>query len=225
MTFDTPVASATVDLEIWTAARVEVDASAPESLRIIMRWIRDHIVKPHVELGRAGPVCPFVAPALELQCLWLAAVERPIAGDADLCGIVAQLLQLYDTYEYTAGADHRLRTFVVVLPTVSNDDEWEQIARVHAGMKPTVVSRGLMLGEFHARSTSPGVHNAAYRPLRSPIPLFVLRHMVPGDLIFLNRDADPPRQRAHFLRSYLRSMAAELTPERLSEACRALVAA
>ena len=30
------------------------------------------MVKPHEDLGRAGPVCPFVPEALDLKTLWLA---------------------------------------------------------------------------------------------------------------------------------------------------------
>ena len=42
-----------------------------------------------------------------------------------------------------------------------------------------------MLGDFHPFSQSPGIHNPDFRPLKSPIPMLVIRHMVISDWLFL----------------------------------------
>lgn len=52
-------------------------------------------------------------------------------------------------------------------------------------MKPSFVEAGMMLGEFYSENESPGLYNPDFRPLRSPIPLFVYRRLVPNDLVFL----------------------------------------
>ena len=33
------------------------------ALRTVADWIRSYVVRPHKDLGRAGPVCPFVPAA------------------------------------------------------------------------------------------------------------------------------------------------------------------
>jgi hypothetical protein len=38
-----------------------------DSLRIVADWINTFITQPHKELGRIGPVCPFVPGSLERQ--------------------------------------------------------------------------------------------------------------------------------------------------------------
>jgi Domain of unknown function (DUF6875) len=50
----------------------ELTESELDALRAVADWIRTYVVKPHKDLGRAGPVCPFVPGALERKALWLA---------------------------------------------------------------------------------------------------------------------------------------------------------
>ena len=42
------------------------------ALRAVADWIKTFVIKPHKDLGRAGPVCPFVPGSLERKTLWLA---------------------------------------------------------------------------------------------------------------------------------------------------------
>jgi hypothetical protein len=44
------------------------------ALQAVADWIKTYVVTPHKDLGRAGPVCPFVPGALERRTLWLAPV-------------------------------------------------------------------------------------------------------------------------------------------------------
>ena len=43
----------------------ELAESDLDALRAIADWIKTFVVQPHKDLGRAGPVCPFVPGALE----------------------------------------------------------------------------------------------------------------------------------------------------------------
>src|SRR6185295_8338718 len=52
-----------------TTGLAEGDRAA---LAAIAEWIRTFVVMPHKDLGRAGPVCPFVPGARERRTLWLA---------------------------------------------------------------------------------------------------------------------------------------------------------
>jgi hypothetical protein len=45
------------------------------ALRAVGDWIDAFVAKPHKDLGRAGPVCPFVPGSLERKTLWLASEQ------------------------------------------------------------------------------------------------------------------------------------------------------
>ena len=53
----------------------ELAESALNALRAVADWIKTFAARPHKDLGRAGPVCPFVPGAWERQTLWLAPEE------------------------------------------------------------------------------------------------------------------------------------------------------
>jgi hypothetical protein len=38
----------------------ELAESDLDALRTVADWIKTYVIKPHKDLGRAGPVCPFV---------------------------------------------------------------------------------------------------------------------------------------------------------------------
>ena len=59
------------------------------ALHAVADWIKTFVVKPHKDLGRAGPVCPFVPGALERKALWLAP-ER--IADRDVPDVVELLI-------------------------------------------------------------------------------------------------------------------------------------
>ena len=52
-----------------------------DALHAVADWIKTFVVKPHKDLGRAGPVCPFVPGSLERKTLWLAPEQ---IGDRDV---------------------------------------------------------------------------------------------------------------------------------------------
>jgi hypothetical protein len=71
-----------------TRELAEGDRSA---LRAVADWIKTFVARPHKDLGRAGPVCPFVPVAWEHKTLWLAA-ERSAGRSAP------DVIQLIDSY-------------------------------------------------------------------------------------------------------------------------------
>lgn len=209
---------------LWNAGDIGKSITEPSSFSAVMDWIRGHIIKPNRELGRTGPVCPFVAPALHLGCLWISVIDTEIRDVEEMCRILRSHLDIYESFESNVGAGSGLRTFIIAFPNLKREDCASLIDHAHAWMKPAVVELGLMLGEFHPGSASPGVHNPKFYPLRSPIPLFVLRQMTPGDLVFLNKPDEAPDRRVQFLRAYLKSMKGVLSAEREEEVRRALAA-
>src|SRR5678816_88794 len=74
-----------------TSKLADSDLSA---LRTVADWIKTFVVRPHKDLGRAGPVCPFVPRALELKTLWLASERIENHTAADVVQVVNDYRQL-----------------------------------------------------------------------------------------------------------------------------------
>jgi hypothetical protein len=67
-----------------------------------------------------------------------------------------------------------------------------------------------MLGEFHPFSPTPGLRNSHFRPLRSPVPLLAIRHIVESDVDFLIAPNDPAPTRVKSLKAYLKFLGSSL---------------
>lgn len=210
-------------LTIWNGNDIVSNSAAPDVLKTVMVWVRSNVAVPNPELGRQGPACPFVPPALHFRSVWLVAVDAVLERRESLEELLLRCLDIYEHDAAVVGSARNLRTLIVVLPNLPAGQRAALIDAAHGTLKPTVVEHGLMLGEFYPESLSPGVHNPLFHPLRSPVPLFVFRQMVPGDLVFLNKAADPPNRRARYLRAYLKALDRELPQDLVAQAQRALV--
>ena len=170
----------------------------------IAEWTRKYLAMPHRDLGRTGPVCPYAPAALHKQTLRIASIrlrtsDRKREIEHAVLSACDQLLAM----QTGVREEDILHALLLVFPDVSLEDSPELIDGTKEKLKAYFVSKGLMLGEFHLLNESPGLHNAEFRPLRSPIPMLALRRMVPNDFVFLNRPEDPAHLRASYIRSYL----------------------
>jgi len=98
------------------------------------------------------------------------------------------------------------KAMLLLFPDVPLSSAPAVIDGTQAALKSEFVSRGLMLGEFHLRNNSQGLHNPSFYPLRTVCPTLAIRHMVPQDLVFLTGAQYPPAKRIAFLQSYLQRM-------------------
>lgn len=146
------------------------------------RWIAGHLVHPHPELGRDGPVCPFIRQATNRHALWAAVIR---GGDEltaeDISAAVLDSHELYDRLRAGAADDRRLTT-VALFPGLTR---YDRIDAVHRRHKTEVVRDGLMLGQFYPGCPVPGLWNAAFHPLDAPLPMLVIRPMMTTDYPFL----------------------------------------
>jgi hypothetical protein len=161
------------------------------ALRAVADWMRTFIVRPHQDLGRAGPVCPFVPRSLEQRTLWLAP-ER--IADRDVPAVV----ELMDRYrrrllavEPADGDAAGHPVFVVVFPDLSADrartlfaDVLEQLA------VPSYVEDGIVFGPFYEGHAGTAIYNGNFRPFQSPVPFIFVRRAVVGDWKFYLDDAE-----------------------------------
>ncbi|WP_223807359.1 FAD-dependent oxidoreductase [Montanilutibacter psychrotolerans] len=201
----------------------EVERDLPGSpLAVTVDWVRTFLARPHPDVGRSGPVCPFTPTALALDTIWLTEITDRNPDPARLADVVGKYRDLFFEIEPRNGSVAINKTILIVFPNLGADAA-ALIDDVQRELKPSFVDLGLMLGEFHSRNESPGLRNPDFRPLRSPVPMVAIRLMVETDLPFLRRHIDEPTVRAAYLRSYLRRLGGTVRRNYFDQAVTALV--
>jgi hypothetical protein len=162
------------------------------ALRTVADWIETFVARPHKDLGRAGPVCPFVPGALERSTLWLA--PEQIAGRS-----VTDLVQLIDGYKKLLlraqpieGDDTSYKAIVVVFTDLSADRAKESMdgVQVQHLKRLSYVEDGVVMGDFHARNEGAAIRNPNFQPFKAPAPFLLMRHGVVGDWMFFLDNED-----------------------------------
>jgi hypothetical protein len=176
--------------------RPELPPDVLGPLQDVARWMEDFLNRPHPMLGRSGEVCPWTKRTIELGKLLLAPIASRDAAEVD--DIVLSLLERFWSLEPTRGADAAFRSIVAVFHRLEPETAAPFVVATHQRLKPSFLDRGLMLGEFYPTNPKPGLRNPNFRPLRSPVPLLVIRQMVEPDVEFL-------LDRDEFIAAYLRT--------------------
>jgi len=172
------------DLEDGSKTR-ELAASDLDALRAVADWIKTYVVKPHKDLGRAGPVCPFVPGALERKALWLA--PEQIAG-RDVPAVVELMKgyqRLFLDAQPTDGDDANYKVIVVVFTDLPADRAQGVFGDVlqHLAV-PSYVEDGILFGPFYEGNEGTAIYNPGFRPFQSPVPFLFVRHEVISDWKF-----------------------------------------
>lgn len=209
---------------LFTISQVVGLMSADSPLAKTVEWMRRFLARPHPDLGRSGPVCPFVPGAIAQDTIWLAAVPYGRDEADAIIDAIGRYRDLFLELEPKSGDAAIMKAIVIVFPNVALEDAGV-IDDVQSALKARFVGSGLMIGEFHERNEGPGLRNENFRPLRSPIPSLAIRHMVESDLPFLDRTLYSPEIRADFIRSYLRRLGASMSRSNFDTAIDALVSA
>ncbi len=181
-------------LRLWSIAEVQSAQVPPEVFTVlqpIAAWSHSYLITEHPDLGRDGPVCPFSKAAMDRGVFLLTLLDGVTRNEE-----IARAMWRYgDWYRELWGLvdplSRRYLSFLVVLPAIDATDS-EPLDDLQRDLKDRFVDDGLMIGQFHPVCERPGLWNADFRPLRSPIPLLAIRTMVREDLPFL---VDTP---AHF---------------------------
>jgi hypothetical protein len=183
----------------------EVDALGDRSsaLYLALQWSREFVAQRNDNLGRPGTVCPFVATSTRNQIAWFVEVPGDIEQRSDVEAVLHELRETFLRLEPSSGQEALFKTIIIVFPDMAPENAQDFIDKVQFDLKPSFVEEGLMLGQFHPASEQPGIHNPEFRPLRSPIPMLVIRYMVQKDLLFLQGDDYSPIKRIQFVAAYL----------------------
>ena len=167
---------------------------------VLTDWIADHLMQPHPDLGRDGPVCPFIRQTANRHCLWVAVLRG--GDELTVEQISAATLDAHELYTRlrASDSDNRWLTAVTVFPGLTRCD---RIDSVHHRHKTQVVRDGSMLGQFYPGCEVPGLWNAAFPALDAPLPMLVVRPMMSTDYPFL-------AARAEWLYAYFSTVAPHL---------------
>jgi hypothetical protein len=168
----------------------ELPESDLDALRAVADWITTFVIRPHRDLGRAGPVCPFVPGALERKTLWLASAQIADRSVPEVVELMNGYKSLFLGAEPT-GADEANKVIVVVFTDLSADraqgvfdDVLEQLAI------PSYAEDGIVFGPFYEGHEGTAIYNSSFRPFQSPVPFLFVRQGVISDWKFFLDDQD-----------------------------------
>jgi hypothetical protein len=170
-----------------TSALAESDLDA---LRAVADWIKTFVALPNKDLGRSGPVCPFVPGALERKTLWLAAEQIADRSVADVVELITGYQRVFLAAQPSED-DENHKAIVVVFTDLSADRAQKLFANVQEEIAVTsYVNDGFEMGGFYRGKEATAVYNASFRPFTSPVPFFLIRQAVVDDWKFFLDNED-----------------------------------
>ena len=169
----------------------ELAESDLDALHAVADWIKTFVVRPHKDLGRAGPVCPFVPGALERKTLWLAPEQIADRGVRHVVELVNGYKSLFLDAQPTDGDDANDKVIVIVFTDLSADRAQGVFDDVlqHLGV-PSYAEDGIVFGPFYEGHEGTAIYNSSFRPFRSPVPFLFVRHGVISDWKFFLDNED-----------------------------------
>ncbi len=169
------------------AARQSAREAGPDApLSTLLCWVEDYLMKGHVDLGRTGAVCPFTRQAARLDTVRLGISDERAAGEEAAFAQVRSGFSTLDAIPCKPGMRH-FRTVIIGFPKCDTPDGIAMLKRVQDRHKLYSLRRNRMIGLMHATSEAPGLWNSDFRPLRAPLPVIAIRHMVEHDAPFAAR--------------------------------------
>jgi hypothetical protein len=169
----------------------ELAESELGALRAVADWIKSFVATPHKDLGRAGPVCPFVPGSLERKTLWLAPEQIADRGVPAVVEVMNGYIRRLLDAQPTDGDDTKYKVIVVVFTDLPADraqgifdDVLQQLA------VPSYAEDGILFGPFYEGNEGTAIYNSSFRPFTSPVPFLFVRHGVISDWKFFLDNED-----------------------------------
>jgi len=181
--------------ELMAQAKVpesDVEASRDaEALCALARYVAEFLTAGHPDLGRPGAVCPFAAGAMKSGLLQITSCDLDKVDEEALTFAIDQFRGMFRplSAESQKNKDEIYRSVVIVFPRLPTDTGPALIEQVQKKLKPAFVQQNLMIGEFYPDCPAPGIHNAEFRPLRTPVTSIAIRRITLFDAPFMLDDA------------------------------------
>jgi hypothetical protein len=177
------------DLDVASASGLA--GTSRDALRAVADWIESFVARPREELGRPGPVCPFVPGALERRTLWLAPEQVGDRSVSDVVELIGGDKTLFLDAKPIDGDDVDYKAIVVVFSDLAADRAKDLLDEVLQRIAArSYVDEGLVMGGFYEGNGGAAIYNPSFRPFTSPVPFLLMRHAVIGDWKFFLDDGD-----------------------------------
>lgn len=154
---------------------------------VLRRWVCDYLIRPHADLGRSGPVCPFTRPSISRGLFWVGFIDGRDVDRQQMTEAVDEVFGAFPELPPVDGDDALLKAVLLVFPDVS---DYSLIEEAQREGKSKFVREGLMLGQFYPGCTTPGLRNTAFPALDAPLPILAVRNMVGSDFPFLAQESE-----------------------------------
>ena len=183
-----------------------------DALRTVADWIKSFVACPHKDLGRSGPVCPFVPEALERKILWLASEHIADHSVPDVVQLMNGYKSQFLDVQPIDGDGANSKVIVVVFPDLPADRAQGLFDDVLQQLSvPSYVEDGILFGPFYKGNEGTALYNSGFRPFQSPVPFLFVRHGVISDWKFFLDNDDWLNRWAHrYGESAVRALAEEL---------------
>jgi hypothetical protein len=155
-------------------------------MRILLDWVESYLMSSHPQLGRTGAVCPFTKQAARLDTVRVAISHATAADEEEAFSLLGTCFDDLENIPCKPGMEH-FRTVIVGFPDCAGPDGVAMLQRVQRRYKFHSLRRLRMIGFMHDAMDAPGLWNPDFRPLRAPIPVLALRHLVEQDAPFAAR--------------------------------------
>jgi hypothetical protein len=162
-------------------------AWATDSAMTTLRgWVESYLMQGHADLGRTGAVCPFTKQAAKLDTVRLAISRAGAEDEEEAFALIRRTFAELEEIPCKPGMEH-FRTIIVGFPECANEAGMAMLERVQKRHKYYSLSRFRMIGYMFAKNDAPGLWNSDFRPLRAPLPVLAIRHLVEQDAPFAAR--------------------------------------
>lgn len=173
----------------------------------IYLYINDFVCQSSPYVNRRGPVCPFMPRSQKQNSIYFFIASNDENNiEQRLTKIVLQCR--YDFLHKLKPTKKKIEVLVykcLIILIRSSNISHSMINQIQTDLKPGfVLQHGLMLGEFHESSNSGANRNENFYPLRTRVPLLVIRYLVADDIIFLNqKEKYPVSIRLNMVKKYI----------------------
>lgn len=156
------------------------------AMRTLVGWTETYLMRGHPDLGRAGAVCPFTKQAAKLDTVRVAVSHATEDDEDETFALIRRTFAELEAVPCRPGMEH-FRTIIIGFPDCASDAGRAMLARVQQRHKFYALSRFRMIGYMYADNPAPGLWNPDFRPLRAPMPVLAIRHLVEQDAPFALR--------------------------------------
>lgn len=149
----------------------------------LLNWVESYLMNGHPDLGRTGAVCPFTRQAARIDTVRLAISHACPEDEDKTFALIRGAFTELEAIPCKRAMRH-FRTVIVGFPNCADPDGIAMLKRIQRRHRFYSLARAWMIGMMHAGSEDRGLWNPEFRPLRAPMPVLAIRHLVENDAPF-----------------------------------------